>query len=292
MRFTHQQLTLWYGTGDAPAPTDDAVEARRGVTVTVGVQPPGPSNVVTVQYRVDRGPLQSAPGVRLPTDYTRGVEYHRTVLPEFLTGVRVAYVPIVSCAGRSAPDSKTVAALPSSFRLAGGPLSPAREARPTPELPAADRAPPALQYLASIKVPLREPENIGVTPAGLLVNWYWDPNEGEVVGPNLRAKVRKIGGDWMTIRHDGVGLMDVRATVETDDGALIFATYLGSCDFGENGYQNFLDRRWPAIAPTRTAPRLQTSHPQYRWLNRLQCVGIGAVRMKELVYSYDLYAMR
>ena len=78
----------------------------------------------------------------------------------------------------------------------------------------------------------------------------------------------------MTIRRDGVGLMDVRATVETDDGALLLATYLGSCDFGEDGYRNFLDHRWPEVAPTRTAPRIQTSHPKYLELNRIQGVGI------------------
>jgi hypothetical protein len=96
----------------------------------------------------------------------------------------------------------------------------------------------------------------------------------------------------MTIRHDGIGLMDVRATVETEDGALLYASYQGYCDFGHDGYQRFLDGRWPEIAPTRTAPRIRTAHANYAWLNRLQCIGIGEVRMQELVYTYDLYALR
>ena len=58
------------------------------------------------------------------------------------------------------------------------------------------------------------------------------------------------------------------------------------------GYQDFLDHRWPVRAPTRTTPRLHTAHPSYRWLNRLQCMGIGEVRMTELTYTYDLYALR
>jgi hypothetical protein len=293
MRFEHEQLTLWYGTPDAPAPTAGSIEARRGVSVTVGVQPPNPSNVVTVQYRVDQGHPQTARGVRLRTDHARGIEYHRATLPDFWSGSRVDYVPNVSCGGRCAPAPEIVAALPSWFCLAE---LPARTPQGRPEAAAVaapgDRAAPVLEFLASIRVPLREPEIIGVTPGGLLVNWFWDPGEGQVIGPKIKAKVRRVGGDWMTIRRDGIGVMDVRATIETDEGALILATYLGSCDFGENGYQNFLQGRWPESAPTRTAPRLQTSHPRYLDLNRLQCVGIGEVRMKELIYTYDLYALR
>ena len=65
----------------------------------------------------------------------------------------------------------------------------------------------------------------------------------------------------MTIRRDGVGVMDVRATLETDDGALLFVSYLGHYELGKNGYQDFLDRRWPTRAPTRTTPRFYTADP-------------------------------
>jgi hypothetical protein len=288
MRFTNEQLTLWYGTADARAPTDGAIEARRGVTVTVGIEPPSPSNVVTVRYRVDDGQLQTARGIHLATDHDRGIEYHRTVLPDFWTGQRVSYVPVVSCAGRSAPDPETASRLPSSFRLIDAPLASSKPLRATP-VAAPDHASPAPRYLLSVSVPLQPPEIIGETPTGLLVNWFWSPNEGTVVGLDAPAKVRKVGGDWMTIRRDGIGVMDVRATVETAEGALIYADYQGYCDFGENGYERFLDRRWPAIAPTRTTPRLHTAHPKYTWLNRVQCIGVGAVHMKALLYTYDLY---
>jgi hypothetical protein len=149
-----------------------------------------------------------------------------------------------------------------------------------------------MDYLASVHVPLKPPETIGVTPEGIMVNWFWFPVEGVVVGPKLNGRVLRIGGDWMTIRRDGVGVMDVRATLETDDGALLFVSYLGHYELGENGYQDFLDRRWPTRAPTRTTPRFHTGHPKYLWLNRLQCLGIGEVKTTELAYTYDLYAVR
>jgi Protein of unknown function (DUF3237) len=297
VRFSHQQLTLWYGTADAPAPLDDAIVARRGVSVTVAAQPPSPSNAVTVRYRVDQSPIQAVRAVRVRTDFAQGAEYYRANFPDFWTGERVSYLPILTCSGRRVPDRSAVETLPSFFLL-GEPLSGVRVLdKPDPAddraewIPPSDRLPYALEYLASVRVPLKEPEIIGVTPEGITVNWFWYPAQGVVVGPKLNARVRELGGDWMTIRHDGVGVMDVRATLETSEGALLYVTYLGHYELGENGYQNFLDRRWPTQAPTRTTPRFRTAHPKYQWLNRLQCLGIGEVRMKELAYTYDLYAV-
>lgn len=203
----------------------------------------------------------------------------------------MSYLPVLRRAGRSVPDAATALTLASSFRVATAPARVVTHSADSSAVQAATRTPTNLQYLASIRVPLNEPEVIGVTPEGLLVNWYWSPHEGTVLGMEKQAKVRQIGGDWMTIRRDGIGLMDVRATVETEDGALLYASYQGYCDFGSDGYQRFLSRQWPEAAPTRTAPRIRTSHPHYTWLNRLQCVGFGEVRMQELLYTYDLYAL-
>jgi hypothetical protein len=250
-----------------------------------------------VRYKVDEGPVQTIRAVRVRTDPAQGIEYHQAVFPDFWSGERVSYLPILACAGRSAPDPKTAATFPSSFRL-GGPDPATRIPRASSQeraegsLAAAERLAFSMDYLASVRIPLREPELIGVTPHGILVNWYWYPAEGVVSGPKLNAKVRRLGGDWMTVRRDGIGVMDVRATLETGDGALLYVSYPGYFELGENGYQEFLDRRWPERAPTRTTPRFHASHASYLWLNRIVCLGVGEVRMKELVYVYDLYAVR
>ena len=125
-----------------------------------------------------------------------------------------------------------------------------------------------------------------------MVNWFRAPAEGVVAGPSLNATIRQLGGGWMTVRRDGVGVMDVRATLETYDGALVVVSYLGLCELGENGYHDSLARRWPDRAATRATPRFHTAHPHYLWLNRLQCVGIGEVNMRELACTYDVYAVR
>ncbi len=90
-----------------------------------------------------------------------------------------------------------------------------------------------------------------------------------------------------------MAILDVRITIETDDGALIYSTYSGVADLGEDGYQAFLRGEPP---PSGTAihivPRYHTSHPDYRWLNRLQCVGIGQAFMERGEVRYDIYAVR
>jgi hypothetical protein len=298
MRLSHDGLTLWYGTEDAPAPEDVEV-GRSGVAVTVGVSPANPSNAVSIQYRVDGGPLRTLPARLVRTDYPRATQYFRATFPDFWSGERVAYSPLLTSAGRRVPGPGADA-LGSSFRLGGPPPSreTARQATSSEqgdrlrEVLSRDRLPFELEYLAGIAVPLRGPELIGVTPEGIKVNWFWYPDEGIVAGPKLNARVRTVGGDWMTIRRDGVGVMDVRATLETAEGALIYVAYPGYFELGDSGYENFLNQKWPDRASTRTTPRFYTAHPAYQWLNRLQGLGVGEVRMTELVYTYDIYVVR
>lgn len=142
-------------------------------------------------------------------------------------------------------------------------------------------------YTATLVIP---PEIIGPVPEGIRANFY--VTGGEVTGPRLRGKIRPVGGDWLTVRTDGVAILDVRATLETHDGALILVTYQGVSDVGVDGYQRFLQQNLPPVLPIRTAPRFITSHPDYLWLTRLQCLGIGEARLAVNSVAYDVYAVR
>ena len=50
-----------------------------------------------------------------------------------------------------------------------------------------------MDHLYTARVPLKTPELIGVTPEGIMVNWYWYPEEGLITGPRLNGKVRRLG---------------------------------------------------------------------------------------------------
>jgi hypothetical protein len=132
---------------------------------------------------------------------------------------------------------------------------------------------------------------IGAVAEGVRINFL--VTRGEFSGPKLKGKLRPSGGDWLTIRTDGVALLDVRATFESDDGALIYTSYTGVADLGEGGYQKFLAGEPPVSGlPLHVVPRYQTSHPSYIWLNRLQCLGIGEAFLERNEVHYDIYAVR
>jgi len=103
-----------------------------------------------------------------------------------------------------------------------------------------------LEYLCSYWATLTPPEMIGPTPEGLRVNVY--VTSGEVFGPKLRGRFRPVGGDWLLIRPDGIGVLDVRATMELDDGALVYTTYGGVAELGPDGYAQFMQGKPPASA--------------------------------------------
>jgi len=105
-------------------------------------------------------------------------------------------------------------------------------------------------------------QDIGSTPHGGVV--IFPVIGGSFEGERLRGKVLAGGADWATATADGTVELDFRATLETDDGALIYLTFTGLRDDG----RQYL----------RTLPRFETAAPQYDFLNRMLAVGIGEIR--------------
>src|SRR5689334_9193728 len=82
-----------------------------------------------------------------------------------------------------------------------------------------------LEHICSYWATLSSPEIIGPLSEGLRVHVY--VTEGKISGPKMNGHFRRVGGDWLSLRPDGIGILDVRATLELDDGALIYTTYGG-----------------------------------------------------------------
>src|SRR5438105_6931890 len=66
-------------------------------------------------------------------------------------------------------------------------------------------------------------EEIGSTPHGKLS--IFPVIGGSFEGARLRGKVLAGGGDWVTAKADGTFELDLRVTLETEDGALIHLTF-------------------------------------------------------------------
>jgi hypothetical protein len=126
-------------------------------------------------------------------------------------------------------------------------------------------------------VDLEAPQIVGATPQG--VRQIFVVKGGIVDGLRLKGKLLAGGGDWALIRADGAVQLDVRGTFQTDDGALIYATYSGlivaeAAIFGRllQGEDVPLGEYYFYVNPM-----FQTGAPQYSWLNKLIAVGRGKV---------------
>ena len=100
---------------------------------------------------------------------------------------------------------------------------------------------------------------------------------GQFEGPKLAGSVPPGGGDWLLLRNDGVLQLDVRLTMETDDGALIYMTYRGL----RHGPADVMERlnRGDQVDPSeyyfRITPTFETGAEKYQWLNKIVAVGTG-----------------
>jgi hypothetical protein len=100
---------------------------------------------------------------------------------------------------------------------------------------------------------------------------------GAFEGERLSGRVLDGGSDWQSMRSDGSTLLDVRLNLETDDGAMICATYKGV----RHGPREVIERldRGEAVDPAsyyfRINPMFETASEKYGWLNRIVAVGVG-----------------
>ena len=143
------------------------------------------------------------------------------------------------------------------------------------------------RLLMMLQVTVAGPQKIGVGPHGTRLTA--PIVEGHFAGPRLRGRVLPGGGDWTLLRADGVLELDVRVTLETDDGALIHMASLGL----RHGSPDVIAAlaRGETVDPStyyfRTLPRFETGHPKYEFLNRLLAVASGDRRPNGPIYTVD-----
>lgn len=131
------------------------------------------------------------------------------------------------------------------------------------------------ELLYTVTVQIAPPREIGETPRGNRL--FFPITGGRFEGPRLRGEVLPDGGDWLLFRPDGVLELDVRGTLRTDDGALIYIRSTGLRRALPEA-QARLSRGEP-VGPAdyyyRIAPVFDTAAPRYLWLNSILAVGIG-----------------
>ena len=140
--------------------------------------------------------------------------------------------------------------------------------------------------LMTLKVAVPPLQKLGAVPHGTRATAI--VSTGTFEGERLRGKVIG-GGDWTLLRGDGVLELDLRLTLETDDGALIQLASFGL----RHGAPEILAAlaRGEAVDPSayyfRTTPRFETAHPKYVFLNRLLAVATADRRAEGPIYTVE-----
>ena len=141
--------------------------------------------------------------------------------------------------------------------------------------------------LMTVRITAGPPQKLGTVPHG--VRTIVPVTGGEFEGPRLRGRILPGGGDWLLLRSDAVLELDLRITLETDDGALIDMRFQGLrhgppdviAALGRGEIVN------PATYYFRTLPRFETASEKYAFLNRIVTVGAGETRPDGAIHRID-----
>jgi hypothetical protein len=132
-----------------------------------------------------------------------------------------------------------------------------------------------LEFLMTFRADLKPPTAVGSGPSG--ARQIFDVVGGTFEGPKLKGRVLASGGDWLLIGADGVARLDVRGTIETEDGALIYVQYPGVLVMNDKFAQALASGEELQFGDTyfMTQPRFETGDERYAWLNSVVAVAEG-----------------
>ena len=148
--------------------------------------------------------------------------------------------------------------------------------------------PPTVEPFCTLRVELAPIIDLGL---GRVAQRRIVPIVGGQVTGRVSGTILHLGADWQSVTHDGVAELHARYAFETPDGAIV--------EIVNTGYRHGppdVMRQLASGAPTppdayfmRSTARLESGHPDYRWLNRMVFVGTGA-RDADAV-QIDLYSV-
>jgi hypothetical protein len=108
--------------------------------------------------------------------------------------------------------------------------------------------------------------------------------------------LKSPAADWLQVFVNGTVKLDVRLTIEADDGSLIYMTYNGVARHSDISLEKYetgdeIDAKEMYFV---TAPTMRTSSKKYGWLNHVQLLG----KMTKLksgadgFVEYDIFVVR
>ena len=157
-------------------------------------------------------------------------------------------------------------------------------------------APPDLEFLFEARVQLHLPPlDVGSMSDGNRIIFL--VKGGTFEGPHLRGRVvPDAGGDWIRIRPDGSGLLDVRFCLETHDNALLYVRWEGKVWTAPEDAEYAFDVEKPDDPAGawryyfRAAPLFETGDERYAWLNNI--IAVSKSRTGDGGPIHRIYAVR
>jgi hypothetical protein len=134
------------------------------------------------------------------------------------------------------------------------------------------------KFLFDLRIDLNPPQVLGPVLKGTrIISSFKD---GQVKGDIINGKILPFGGDWGLLIDSGTFRVDSRATIQTDDGSLIYITYSGYNHSSAKVAAMIGAGRGGELSPSayyfRTVVSFETSAAKYAWLNYVTAVGVGA----------------
>jgi hypothetical protein len=143
---------------------------------------------------------------------------------------------------------------------------------------------PLLRFTNGVTV-----QPIGRTPFGERTTYV--VGAGVFDGARLRGRVLPGGGDWFVRGANDLARLDVRKTLETDDGALIHVSYTGLYKFSDRVTQTLAQGRDAQFGDTLFMAQVQfeTGAERYAWLN--ETLAVAEARETASGVEYQLYSL-
>jgi len=132
------------------------------------------------------------------------------------------------------------------------------------------------KLLFEVTFNLKPGVEVGQTLAGKRT--IYPVKDGFFEGPNLKGKVLPDGADWFLQLNETSNKIDVRVTLQTNEGENIYVTYQGYLNLNADGTYYF-----------RTTPYFETSSKKLAYLNHTVSVGVGTIVKLGETVSYKVY---
>jgi uncharacterized protein DUF3237 len=149
------------------------------------------------------------------------------------------------------------------------------------------------EFLFGLEIELNPPQLVGPVLKGTrLISPF---KNGLVKSDKINGKLVECSGDWGLIIDSTTFKVDSRATIETDDGALIYITYSGYSHSNAKTAALIGAGKGGELSPSdyyfRTSVSFETGSPKYAWLNYVVAIGVGRFPAAGKV-AFRIYAIK